>query len=125
MIRLVPAHHPVAADAPRDGVHDRPLGRGDPPASLGLFLRQLDDLGQSYIRLQAVVFDENAAPDHFTRLADAFDRSAAQREVHRRLAFAYGARIPADQVVGWDRARNFEHPDELFLAAHRVGLAIA
>ena len=56
---------------------------------------------------------EDAAPDNFAGLADAFHGSATETEIHWRLALADCARILANEVLGRHRARNFEHPDEL------------
>src|SRR5688500_7152034 len=99
MIRLVPAHHLVARNTIGDRVHDRPLGRRDVPAALGLLPRQFDNAGSSHVRVQLVVLDENAAPDDLTRLADALNGTAAGGEVHRRLALAGRAGVLADEVL--------------------------
>ena len=40
------------------------------------------------IRFQLAIFDEDAAPDDLAGLADAFQRSAAKAEIHRRLPLA-------------------------------------
>src|SRR5437763_17086393 len=67
---------------------------------------------------------EDAAPDNFAGLADAFHGSATETEIHWRLALADCARILANEVLGRHRARNFEQPDELANAIHRKRFAI-
>ena len=53
VVRLVPAHHLIASDSLQDGVHDRPLGSGQPPALFGFFRGELHDLCETGVKVQA------------------------------------------------------------------------
>ncbi len=115
-------HHLVAADAGQDGVHDRPLGRGELPAVLGLGLRQLDDLAESGVVAKLATVDEDAAPDDPARLADTLDGAATETEVHRGLALARGPLEAADEVGRRCGTGDEEHPD---IGVERLGEILA
>ena len=91
MVGVVARHELIARDAMQDDVHDGPLRRGLPPAALGFFRGQLDDVAEADVDVQAAAFDEDAAPDDLARAADALQRAAAEPEIHGRLALADGA----------------------------------
>src|ERR1039457_3066929 len=106
-------HHLILADAVQDGMHDGPLHRSLAPAAFGFGRGQTDDRAPSYVAMQRAAFDEDAAPDDFTGLADAFKRAAAQRKVHGRLAFAGGACIATDKGMRGRGAGDLQEPDEV------------
>ena len=94
------------------------------PATLGLFLGQLDAIGYANIRPQSTGLNEDPAPNHFPGLADALDGAPAQGEVHGRLSLADGTGILSDQVLRRHGTRNLEHPDEFLFAVDCVGFAV-
>ena len=69
-------------------------------------------LGAAEVGLQFSVLDEDAAPDDFAGLADAFQGAAAEPEIHGGLALADCAFVSADEMLGRRGAGNLEHPDE-------------
>ena len=72
----------IAGNAMEQGVHDRQL-RGDRlPAALGLLCRHLDRSGAVKVGVQLISFYKYAGPDHVPRLADAFQCTASEAEVH-------------------------------------------
>src|SRR5439155_18544546 len=103
----------IARNAGGDRVHDGPLRRGGPPATLGFLARQLDREGEAEIRFQLAAVNEDAAPDNFSGLADSLQGSAAEPEVHGRLALAHGAAIPSDEMLWRHGPGDLEYPYEI------------
>jgi hypothetical protein len=63
-------------------------------------LRQRDDLCPAHVGMQRAALNKHAAPDNLARLADALQRSAAERKSTWPAALAAGARIAADKMIG-------------------------
>src|SRR5438067_1540344 len=61
--------------------------------------------------MERAVHDEDAAPDDVTGFGDAFEGTAAETEVHRRLAFARRAFVAADEMRGRRGAGDEENPN--------------
>src|SRR5258706_14775817 len=95
----------------QNGVHDRPLGRTQPPTALGFLAREFDDMGAAYVSVENPVHDKHTAPDDFTGFANAFECATAEAEVHGRLAFAARTAITADEMRSGGCARDEENPD--------------
>ena len=100
MIGAVTGHELITRDAGEDGMHHRPLRRGDLPAALGLRLRQFNGFRESDIGLKPRGFHVDPAPHHMTGLADALDRAATEAKIHRRLALADRFGIAGCKVRG-------------------------
>ncbi len=122
VVAFVFGHHLVAGDAGEDGVHDGPLAGGEIPAVLGFGLGELDGLADAGVEFKAAGFDEDAAPDDPSGLADAFHGASAEAEVHGRLAFGGDAGPAVDEVGGRDGAGDFEDPDVVVDGAFAVGV---
>src|SRR5664280_3052064 len=115
------SHELVLVNAVQNHVHDRPLRSDFGPAAMGFRFRQRDRRGAAQVNLEAVLLDEDAAPDHLAGFADALQRAAAEAEVHGRLALADGSLVAAGEMRGGYGAGNLEEPDKLI----RITLAPA
>ena len=104
---------------------DRPRVGGLAPAAFGLFGRQADYGAETEVGLEFAGFDEDAAPDDGAGFADAFERAAAEGEVHGGLPLAGGPGIATDEVVGGCGAGDLEEPDEFVEAGAGEVLAPA
>ncbi len=91
----------------------------------GLFGRQRDDRAEADVDVQLSAFHKDAAPDDLAGAADSFERAAAEREIHGRLAVAGCAAIAIDKVAGGSGAGDLQHPDEVVDAVAFVVLAPA
>src|SRR5580698_6819655 len=125
MVRFMPSHELILADAAQDGVHDRPLRCRDRPSSLSFRIGKRNRLGTANIGVQFSVFDKHPAPHNFSRLADTLDRAAPQGKVHRGLAFADCLFVSVRQMSGRNRTRDFEYPYKFLTAIYRERLTVA
>ena len=82
------------------------------PAALRLRSRQGNHRAPAQVGMQRAALNKYAAPDNLARLADALQRSAAEREVHGRLTLAAGPGIAADEMIGRRGAGDLQQPDK-------------
>src|ERR1043166_662342 len=67
------------------------------------------------VSLKPIGFDENSAPDNFAGLANSFQCSTTEREIHRRLPLTRCTAITAHAMIRWGGSRNFEDPDKFVI----------
>src|SRR3989442_6884761 len=79
---------------------------GFAPAAFGFLARQFDDSGDAKVAMQSAAHDEDAAPDDVARFGDAFERAAAEAEIHRRVSPPAGAPPTPPGNGGGRRARR-------------------
>jgi len=125
VVGLMSRHHLVARNALQDSVHDRPLGRGLTPPTLGLLGWELHHLGYAQITVKLSIHDKHPAPDDGPRSGNALNGAAAEPEVHGRLTLARRALPAADEMSWWGRARDEEDPDVIVYAVALIMLAPA
>ena len=87
VVGAMAGHERVATDAVEHGMHDEPLVRGLAPSPLCLLWRETDHGPEAKVGMERTALDKDAAPDDGAGLADAFEGTSAQREVHDGLAF--------------------------------------
>src|SRR6476661_3604977 len=63
--------------------------------------------------MQSTTLNIDPTPDNFTGLTLTFDRAAALRKIHGRLAFTYCTSITANEGRGRPSPGNLKHPDEI------------
>jgi hypothetical protein len=123
MVGAVAAHELVAGDAVEDGMDDGPLVGGRTPAAFGFIRGKAHDGAETEVNLKCTGLYEHAAPDDLARLANAFERTSAEGEIHGRLALTMSAGVTSDEVVGGRGAGDLEEPDELVEGVSTVVLA--
>src|ERR1035437_4271381 len=77
----MPRHERIARNSVEDSTHHGPLSRRLLPSPRRFFRRQFDNRAKSNIHMQRIVFDKDAAPDDFSRLADTLHSAAAERKI--------------------------------------------
>src|SRR5258706_2919087 len=92
-------HHLIAGDSGCHCVHNRPLRSGCAPPPLRFLHRQLYRASTPEVNFQTAAIHEYATPDDLAGLADALESSAAEPEIHSRLALSDGADIASDEMV--------------------------
>src|SRR5215471_5690154 len=123
MIRFVPCHHLIPADAIEDRVHDWPLRSRFAPAACRFLGGQLDDFCHPKITVQASIHYENPTPNDVAWLGYAFNSATAETKIHRRLAFADRAAVPSDKMRGGRGPRDQENPDVIVHAIALIPLS--
>src|SRR6266550_95776 len=98
-------------DAIGDGVHDRPLRRGEIPAALCFASRQFNDARSAEVHVEFSVGDEDARPDDLAGFGNAFEGAAAEPEIHGGLALAARAAPAVDEMGRRGRAGDEKDPD--------------
>src|ERR1700691_2916682 len=121
----MPSHHLILAYSMQDRMHYGPWRRGLAPAALCLFGRQRYNRAAANVHMKRAPLDKHAAPDNLSRFADALERSAAEGEVHGRLALAARARVTAHKMIGGRGAGDLQDPDKVVHAVALVVLAPA
>src|ERR1017187_7106585 len=125
MIRLMTAHELVAVHSVQDAIHDGPLRRCDGPPARVFRIRKGNGGTTAQVSLQTAVLHKDSAPNNLARLADTFDRPAAEWEVHGRLTFAGSSRVAVHQMIGRNGARNLKQPNELLSTIDAERLPVA